>query len=81
MSNVLMVKRLGHRVFAAAVVGSLSFGASQLVAGNLTDCPYPPYHGPCATQGECVALCDSLFPYGGIGHCNEAAGCCICAER
>jgi hypothetical protein len=82
MSPVTMVRHLGRLVLAAAVVGSLSFGASQLFAGNTSDCPYPPYYGPCADPAECEALCFALFPeHGGNGHCNLADHCCICAER
>lgn len=82
MSISRMVRRARQFLLAGAVIGGLSFGVSQLFAGNQGDCPYPPYHGPCGPGDDCYELCIALFPEnGGVGHCNTSIGCCICAER
>jgi hypothetical protein len=82
MPSTSKVKRVGELILAAAVIGALGFGASQLLANNKADCPYPPYHGPCDAQGKCDSLCLALFPEnGGEGVCSPSTHCCICAEH
>lgn len=74
------MKRISSLLVAAFVLGGLSFGASQLTAGEATDCQALGYHGPC-TNGSCYDLCLQLYPLnGGEGICfpND---CCMCAER
>lgn len=75
MSKSPMVKRLSRVVLAGAVLGALSFGASQLLGGSNRDCQY----GPCVTKQDCIPICLYWFPdNGGVGLCRN--GCCICAE-
>jgi hypothetical protein len=82
MSMSRITERVSRLILTGAVLDGLSFGASQLFAGSRSDCPYPPYHGPCDEQNDCYSLCIQLFPLNeGSGHCNLFTHCCICAER
>ncbi len=66
-------------VLALIVVLGLSFGASQLFAGERSICEG--YDGTCSSQEECETLCRALYPEnGGAGHCDPN-GCCTCAVR
>lgn len=66
-------------LLALIVVLGLSFGASQLFAGERSVCEG--YDGTCSSQMECEMLCEMLYPEnGGAGRC-EPNGCCPCAQR
>ncbi len=66
-------------VLTLVVVLGLSFGASQLFAGERTICEG--YDGTCSSQFECEQLCEILYPgSGGNGRCDPN-GCCRCVQR
>ena len=73
-----LISRVTAFVIGLIVLVGLAFGATQLVADTSGDCQG--YHGTCASQMECEALCFMLFPENqGLGNC-EPNGCCLCAE-
>lgn len=64
-------------IVAACAIASLTFGASELLAGNAaSQCGYFPPHelGVCTSEKQCQAMCESVG--GSLGDCST--GCCGC---
>ena len=71
------VQRIAMIVVSLFAIGSLTFGARELLAeSGATACMYAPPHqlGECSSQEQCQSACES---WGGTeGDCSN--GCCGC---
>ncbi len=77
------MERLSRSLKVVAVIGvvlgALSFGASQALAGAKVFTCDPPYYGTCASNAMCQKICDDQLP-GSTGDCHflQGVGCCSC---
>jgi hypothetical protein len=76
-----MAKRLkgaGALFYSIVVAGVLVFGARELRATAVSDCPYDGWHylGYCVDNADCSTMCRAINPESLGGRCQN--NCCTC---